>query len=61
MSPNNNEAQIYSRNGDSWDLQQTLSEVSVDLQLAPWPDLRRSPSTGVSGLVHVRREDPFRS
>jgi hypothetical protein len=27
VAPNNNEAQIYGRSGDEWNLKQTLSEV----------------------------------
>ncbi|GFZ47155.1 Actin-related protein 2/3 complex subunit 1 [Saitozyma sp. JCM 24511] len=36
VSPNNNEAQIYSRNGDSWDLQQTLSEHDKLITSISW-------------------------
>jgi len=28
VCPNNNEAQIYTKSGDTWELQQTLAEVN---------------------------------
>lgn len=33
ISPNNNEAQIYKKNGDTWDLQHTLAEVRPTIPL----------------------------
>jgi hypothetical protein len=60
VSPNNNEAQIYSRSGDSWDLKQTLSEVSDDrrppgrLRLGP----RCRPCPQSSRILFPERQRP---